>query len=118
MVAAVGFDVEEVVDDVGGGGAEAEGQEGDDGAEERAQGSGAVPGVGEQQGQEDEGVFGPLVEADGFEPGGEAEAAGRERCGRERMGGAEAGHEGGVGVGDHGLLHTVRMGRSGRALPM
>jgi len=64
-VDAVGFDVEEVVDDVGGGGAQAEAEEGDAGGGDE----GRREGVGEEEGEEDEGVFGPLMQAEGFRPG-------------------------------------------------
>ncbi len=61
---AVDFEVEEVVDDVGGGGAEAEAEEGQDGCGDQAGGQG----VGQHHGKKDEDVLGPLVDADGFGP--------------------------------------------------
>ena len=63
-VLAVGVEVEEVVDDVGCGGAEAEADEGNDGGGDEA----AVVGVGEEEGKKDEDVLGPLMDSDGLWP--------------------------------------------------
>jgi len=79
VVAAIRFKVQQVIDDVGGGGAEAEAEKGEQGAGDGGDGVRAVPGMGEQERQKDEGVFGPLVEADGFEPGLEG-GSGIEEC--------------------------------------
>ena len=103
-VLAVGFEVEEVVDDVGGGGAEAKAEEGDQGAGEEAGGAG----VGEEQGKEEEDVLGPLVEADGFEPGFEGGDGLVEGADWGDVGGAEGGAEARGGVGDHGLVAVVK----------
>ena len=62
---AVGVEVEEVVDDVGCGGAEAKADEGNDGSG----GEAAVVGVGEEEGKKDEDVLGPLMDSDGLRPG-------------------------------------------------
>ena len=62
---AVGVEVEEVVDDVGCGGAEAEAYEGNDGSGCES----AVVGVGEEEGKKDEDVLGPLMDSDGLWPG-------------------------------------------------
>ena len=70
---AVGFEVEEVVDDVGGGGAETKAEEGDGCSSNEAGG----PGVGEEQRKKDEDVFRPLMKADGLEPGLESKSRSR-----------------------------------------
>ena len=101
---AVGFEIEEVVDDVGGGGAEAEAEEGNGGGGEKS----GCPGVGEEEREEDEDVFGPLVEADGFEPGFEGGGALVEGADGCDAGFAEGGAEAGGGVGDHGLLAVLK----------
>ena len=113
LVAAVGFDVEQIVDDVGGGGAKAEGKKGQGGEQGLAESGRGVPGVGEQQGQEDEGVFGPLVEADGFEPGAQGGGGVDKGLGGSDAGGAEAGCQGAVGVGEHGLAANSEDGKVG-----
>ena len=100
---AVGFEVEEVVDDVGGGGAEAEAEEGENRSGDEAR----RPGVGEEQRKEDEDVFRPLVNADGFEPGFEGGDALVEGADGRDAGFAEGGAKGGGGVGDHGLLTVL-----------
>ena len=102
-VLAVGFEVEEVVDDVGGGGAEAEAEEGQGSSGEQTRG----PGVGEEQRNEDEGVFCPLMEADGLEPGFERGGPFVEGADGGDAGLAEGGAEAGGGVGDHGLLAVL-----------
>ena len=112
-MAAVGFDVEQIVDDVGGRGAEAEGEKGEDGTERGAERLRAAPGMGEQQGQEDEDVFRPLVEADGLQPGAEGWAAVAKDVVRGNVGGAQAGHESAVGIGEHGLPANGEDGQVG-----
>ena len=62
---AIGVDIQEIVDDVGGGGAEAEAEEGYECAGDEAGGQG----VGEEEGEEDEDIFRPLVNSEGLEPG-------------------------------------------------
>lgn len=103
VVAAVGLDVEEVVDDIGGGGAEAEGEERQDNSDCRAEGVGGFPAVGEEEGQEDEGIFGPLVQPDGLEPCfvGGLQVSKDPR--RNDFGAVEASHERAGRVRDHGL---------------
>jgi hypothetical protein len=95
----VGFEVEEVVDNVGGGGAEAEAEKCYRGAGDESGG----PGVGEKQRKKDENVFCPLMKANGFEPGFE-----RGRALVEGADGVDAGFAKGSAerrgrVGDHGL---------------
>ncbi len=100
---AVGFEVEKVVDDVGGGGTEAE-------AEERQDNSGEDPWrpcVREEHDNEDEGVFCPLVQPDCLEPRFEGGSAFDEGADRGDAGLAEGGTEAGCGVGDHGLLTVL-----------
>ena len=109
---AVGFEVEEIVDDVGGGGAEAEAEEGKDGCRDETRG----PGVGEQKREEDEDVLGPLVEADGLEPGFERGDAFVEGADGGDAGLAEGGAEAGGGVGDHGLLAVLEEGEVGEGV--
>src|SRR5580698_36946 len=100
---AVGFEVEEAVDDVGCGGAEAEAEEGYNCSGEEAWG----PEMGEKQGEEDEDVFGPLVEADGLEPRLEGGGGLVEGADGGDAGLAESGTEAWSGVGDHGLLAVL-----------
>jgi len=102
-VLAVGFEIEEVVDDVRGGGAEAEAEEAQDRSGDKARG----PGVGEEQRKEDEDVFGPLVEADGFEPRFERRDALVEGADGGDAGFAKGGAEAGGGIGDHRLLASL-----------
>jgi hypothetical protein len=102
-VVAVGFEVEQVVDDVGGGGAETKAEESYSGAGDEAD----SPGVGEEERKEDEGVFCPLVEADGFEPGFKWGDALVEGADRSDTGSAEGGAEAWAGVGDHGLAGVL-----------
>ncbi len=99
-VLAVDLEVEEIVDDVGGGGSEAK-------AEESENCSGDESGgecVGEQQGDKEEDVFGPLMDADGFEPGLEGGDALVKAAHGSDSGFAEAGAETCGGIGDHGLF--------------
>ncbi len=106
---AVGFEVEEVVDDVGCGGAEAEAEEGYDCSGDEA---GSTE-VGEKQREEDEDVFGPLMEADGLEPGLEGGGGLVEGVDGGDAGLAESGTEAWGGVGDHGLLAVLEEGEVG-----
>ena len=108
----VGFEVEKVVDDVGGGGAEAEAEEGKEGADDVAGG----PGVGQKHGNEDESVFGPLVEADGFGPRFEWGNLFGKGADRGNFGSAEGGAEAGSGVCDHGLLAALEQTKVGRGV--
>src|SRR5216683_1495965 len=102
-VLAVGFEIEEIVDDVGGGGAEAKAEEGQGCSGDEAGG----PGVSEEQRKEDEEVFCPLMDADGLEPGFEGGDTFVEGADRGDAGLAEGGAQGGGGVGDHGLLTVL-----------
>ena len=63
MVLAVGFYIEQVVDDVRRRGAEAEAEEG----KNRLKDQGHFQGVSQQQRHEDKHILGPLVQADGLE---------------------------------------------------
>ncbi len=69
--------------------------------------------MGEQEGQEDEDVFRPLVEADGLQPGPEGWAAVAKDVMGGDAGGAQAGHEGAVGIGEHGLPADGKDGQVG-----
>jgi hypothetical protein len=111
-VLAVGFEVEQVVDDVGGGGAEAEAEEGDDRSGEQTGG----PGVGEEERKKDEEIFGPLVDADGFEPGFEGVGLLGEGADGGDSRGAEGGAEAGGGICDHGLLAGLEEGQVGQGV--
>jgi len=105
-VLAVGFEVEEVVDDVGGGGAEGEAEEADDRSSDQA----GSPGMGEEQRKEDEDVFCPLVEADGLEPRFERRDALVEGTDGGDVSLAEGRAKCRGGVGDHGLLAMLEEG--------
>jgi len=111
-VLAVGVEVEQVVDDVGGGGAEAEAKEGEGVSGDEA----GCPGVGEQQRNEDEGVFGPLVETDGFEPGFEGGCVLVEGTRGSDTSFMEAGEEARGRIGDHGLLAMLEDGQVRRGV--
>jgi len=102
-VLAVGFEVEKVVDDVGGGGAETEAEE----TEDRSGDEAGSEGVGEKQGDKEEDVFCPLMDADGLDPGFEGRDALVEGADGSDVGSAEGGTESGRGVGDHGLLTVL-----------
>jgi hypothetical protein len=102
-VLAVGFEIEEIVDDVGGGGAEAEAEEGQGCSGDEAGG----PGVSEEKRKEDEDVFRPLMEADGLKPGSEGGSSFVEGADGGDAGLAKGGTQGGGGVGDHGLLTVL-----------
>src|SRR5260370_1269935 len=108
-VLTVGVEVEEVVDEVGGGGAEAEAEEGDDGRGDEAGG----PDMGQQERGEDEDVLGPLVEPEGSGPGFEGGDLLGEGAGGGDFGAAEGGAEAGGGVGDHGVLAVLEQGAGG-----
>ncbi len=99
-VAAVRLDVEEVVDDVGRRGAQAEADERDQRGGER----GHAPGVCEQHRDEDQGVFGPLVQANGFEPTPQRGRAVVEGAGGGDAAAGQPVRERAVRVGDHGRL--------------
>ena len=100
---AVGFEVEEIVDEVGGGGAEPEAEKGKDCSRDETRG----PSVGEQKRQEDEEVLRPLVEADGLEPRFEPGDAFVEGANGSDARLAESGAKTRGGVGDHGLLTVL-----------
>ena len=74
------------------------------------------PGVGEEQGQEDQDVFRPLVEANGFEPGFEGGDLLVEGAGGGDSGFAEGGAEAAGGIGDHGLLAALEQGEVGQGV--
>ena len=61
---AVGLEVEQVVDDVGSGGAKTEAEKGNEGRSQK----GSVPGMSKEERKKDEGILCPLVNADGFGP--------------------------------------------------
>ena len=109
---AIGFEVEEVVDYVGGGGAEAEAEEG----QQSRGGKAGRPGVGEEQGQEDKDIFGPLMEADGLEPGLEGGDTLLEDADRGNVSFAKGGGEGRGWVGDHGLPAVLEQGEVGEGV--
>jgi len=108
-VLSVGFEIEEVVDDVGGGGSETEAEETNDRSDDETR----YPGVSKKQRDEEEDVLSPLMEADGFEPGLEGGDTLVEGADRGDAGLAEGGAKGGGGVGDHGLLAAFEEGEVG-----
>ena len=69
--------------------------------------------MGKQQGQEDEYVLGPLVEAEGLNPGAQGRDLLLEDPGGGDLCGAEAGTQGDGGVGDHGLAADLEDGQVG-----
>lgn len=103
---AIGLDVEEIVNNVGGRGAEAKGEKGDGGSGEEAKGAA----VCKQERKEEENVFGPLVETDRPEPGFEGWRGLGEGAEQGDVCGTKAGAEGASGVGDHGLNAGAEQG--------
>ena len=96
---AVGFEVEEIVDDVGRGGTEAEADEGYECTGEDSEGQG----VGQGQREEDEDIFRPLVDAESLEPGFEGRDLLGEGTDGSDFGLAEGSAERRGRIGDHGL---------------
>jgi hypothetical protein len=96
--AAVCLDVKQVVDDVGGRGAERETNKRDN----RCENDRFLDTMRKQQGQKDEGVLGPLVDADGLDEGAKAAGAVGKGVLRFEAAGAQGHAQPEVGVGGHG----------------
>jgi len=108
-VLAVGFEVQEVVDHVGSGGAEPKGEEGNKGAGDET--GSAV--MGEQEGQEEEDVLGPLVKTKGLSPGSEwGDLLPKDADGGD-LGGAEGRAQAGGRIRDHGLNTALEQRKVG-----
>ena len=101
---AVRFEVEQIIDDVGGRGAETKAEEGQ---YRRCQNS-ASPRVGEEERKEDEDVFRPLMEPDRLEPCLERGGLFVEGADRGDAGFAQRSAKAGGGVRDHRLLTLLQ----------
>src|SRR5271154_1448384 len=111
-MAAIGLDIEKIVDDVGGRSAEAEAEKGHESIEKQRQ----LQGMGQQKGNEDENILCPLMQANRFEEDLDQRGAIIELAAHRDLARFELCPKGKARIGDHGLAGLFQQRQIGRSV--